>query len=761
MKKNFFQFLQCAIKNFLEAAINLFIFLPYFFSVTALLKTLFFPWKNLVVNKTTGGFSFEEWLNRFAFNNISRGIGFFMRVSLLSFYFLFQTIIIILIPFAFLIYLFLLPVFYLKYLFEIPEIQKKEKTKNWFLSTHLIKEENKKIAENWFEYYYALNYHQTQWWKLSNLLTLPPLGRDWAFGYTPTLDNYCEDLTSPSYQKKTKNIIDREKEIAQIERTLTKSEEANVLIVGEAGIGKHTIIDALAKRIYEGLTNNILAYKRVLKINLEKILSLSTDKNKQEAILEELFTEAAEAKNIILFIDNFEKYQEFFSVIEKFAKTPSIQFIGVTSPFFYQQIIFPHEKIIQLFPKIDVYEITKKEAEEILLRLAFDFEKRYQVLIPYETIRNLIEKSEYYITYIPFPEKAIELLDEACLLTKELYHPKISQKNKILNTVTPDIIDMILTEKTHIPTTITTQMKEKLLQLETLLKNQIIQQNEVVAQVSAGLRRSFILVGKRKKPLASFLFLGPTGVGKTETAKAIANIFFKSSTNSNRFQPISTDFNYLLRFDMSLYQSKEDIPKLIGSIETGHPGLLTVAIREHPYGVLLLDELEKADHDLLNIFLTILDEGYFTDGFGKRVDCKNLVIIATSNAGSDFLYQQSKSNTLTNFNQFFINYLIEKKLFSPEFLNRFDDIIIFKPLTNQGIIEVAKKIVEKIIFNIYQLHKITLNVSDMTIAALAQKGYNPQFGARDMERLIREEIEDKVAKMILEGKVKEGDVVTL
>ena len=198
-------------------------------------------------------------------------------------------------------------------------------------------------------------------------------------------------------------------------------------------------------------------------------------------------------------------------------------------------------------------------------------------------------------------------------------------KEKKLPQVNPELVDKILTEKTHIPTRLTDQLKEKLVNLESLLSSRIVQQKEAIDQLSSAIRRSFLLIGKRKKPLASFLFLGPTGVGKTETAKTIAQLFFGSQ-------------EYLIRFDMSLYQTKEDIHNLIGSLDSGKPGLLTSAIREKPYGVLLLDEIEKADRNLINIFLTLTDEGYFVDGFGKRVDAKNLVVIATSNAGGQMLY---------------------------------------------------------------------------------------------------------------------------
>lgn len=717
--------MQKYLKNYFEAIFNLLIFFPYFFSVPTLIKTLFHPWKNLIAKKTGGGFSFSEWINRLAFNLISRGIGFFMRISLLSFYFLISTFYLLSLPLIFILYLLSSPLFYLRSLFSKSEEEKKQLLKNRFLSTHLLKEENRPAVENWFEIYYQKHYQKQRWWK--------PLARDWAVGYTPTLDSYSTDLANPSYLSQRKSIVNREKEIIQIERILSKSEEANVVIVGEEGVGKHTIVDALAKKIYEGETTNILAYKRIIKLNLEKILAETTDQKQRENLLEQLFSEAAEARNIILLIDDFDKYIflgegriDLTTSIEKFAKTENLQFIGITTAFFYQKFIQSNDSIHRIFTKVDVFEIVSSEAEEILLQTFDILENRHQVVIPYETIKTAIEKSEFYITEIPFPEKAIELLDLACSYANNI---------KKIVLVLPEYIDAVLTEKTHIPTTLTFPMKEKLLNLEKLLREQIVQQEEAVNELASALRRSFLLIGKRKKPLAAFLFLGPTGVGKTETAKAIANVFFSNIPNSSNLPNLS---KYLLRFDMSQYQSQNDIPKLIGDMTSGNPGLLTSAIRQQPYGVLLLDEIEKADKNLINIFLTVLDEGYFTDSYGKRVDCKNLVIIATSNAGREY-----------------------QKIFAPELLNRFDGIVVFKPLTNQSVFLLAKKMLIKIAEDIYKLHQVKIQVSDELINQLINTGYHPQFGARDMERIIRREIEDKVARMVLEGKAKEGDIIIL
>ena len=704
MKRGFFQFYKESVQRFGEATINLFIFLPYFFSVAALLKTLFYPWRNISLKKTRTGFTFSDSANRFAFNFISRLIGSVMRMAIVSFYFIFQTVLMIALPFIALLFFLATPVFYLLSLVKKSAVEQKTIAKQKFVSAHLLKEENRGVVEQWFENYYQKHLEKIDWWKLTNLFSYPPLACDWAVGYTPTLDRYTTDLASERYLRHINNIVDREKEITEIELILSKNSEANVVVVGDEGVGKHTIIDALAKKIYLGKTNVHLMYRRILKLNMEKVKS-------SENFFEDLLKEAAEAGNIILFIDNFEKYLELGASFEKYAKGDQLQLIGVTTPFFYQKLILQNEKINRLFSKVDVYEVSKKEALDILLDKAGELENYHRVIIPYETLVEVIEKSEFYLTYIPFPEKAVDLLDTACAYAKQK------------KTIRPEDIDAVLTEKTHVPITITSQMKEKLLHLEALLSSQVFEQDTAIKKLSASLRRSFLLIGKRKKPLATFLFLGPTGVGKTATAKAVAHVFFSSSSS-------------LIRFDMSNYQSKYDIPKLIGDMNSSEPGLLAKAIREKPYGVLLLDEIEKADKDLLNIFLTVIDEGYLTDGFGRLVDCKNLVIVATSNAK-------------------------EIETFPPEFLNRFDGVVTFNQLSPKTLRLIADKILDDLSKDVFELHKVKIKINEQTINSLIEKGYDTRYGARNMERTIRDEVEDKVAKLILEEKVKPGETIEL
>jgi ATP-dependent Clp protease ATP-binding subunit ClpA len=742
--------------NFLEAITNIFIFLPYFFSVNTLSKTLFSPWKNLTAKKTQKGFSFGDLGGRLMFGFISRGIGMLMRLSIIIFYLLLQMIYVLIIPVIFIIFLFLYPVLIFMKKMSPDESEKRNKMKVGFISTHMLSDRNYRAVEQWFEYIYEHRFGNTPWWKLSQLTKMPPLARDWATGYTPTLDEFGQDLTSTPFQMSIRgHIIGREKESALIERVLSQSAEANVLLIGDEGVGKHTIMHAFAKKMYEGKTNTSLAYKRLFKLNMEKIVSVYTDPLQREQFVETLLKEASESKNVVLLIDNIDKYLsedhiagdsriDLTTALTTYAKTDALQIIGITTPFLYEKYIYHNERIRSMFAKVDVEEVSRQTAYMILLEKVLMFEDLYDITIPYETVLAILEKGSYYITTVPFPENALQLLDWVSVYAVQ------TAKQKVVN---PELIDVVITGRTHAPTTLTPSIKQTLLHLEETLETQILGQHEAIQEISSSLRRAFVLIGKRKKPLASFLFLGTTGVGKTETSKVICNVFFG-------------DESKLIRFDMSLYQSKEDIPQLVGSIETLNPGLLTNAVRENPYGVLLIDEIEKAHKDLLNIFLTVLDEGYFTDGFGQKVDCKNLIIVATSNAGSEDIHQLLLKKSLSeeatkNGPDAIIDYLIEKHYFSPEFLNRFDGIIAYKPLDEGNAMQIARGIVADMKKQMYELHRLQLEISDQTLEELIKKGYNASFGVRNLERIIKQHIEDRVAKLILEEKATEESIVRI
>lgn len=730
------------INNLLIAVSNIAMFLPHFFSVRQLMQSLFKPWKNISSPRPKGGENLNDWFSRFMFNIISSGMGFMMRVSLLGAYVFVLVAYVFMLPGLMAIYLVSIPLRYSLYRVQKPEDVRKTELRKQFLETRLIDGKNEESVSAWFEWYYNNYIHTKPWWSLSRLMSIPPMARDWSYGYTPSLDQYGEEITlaKPHYHL----LVDRQTEIAAMEQILSKSQEHNCLIVGEEGVGKHTIVEGLAKKIYEGKCAAVLNFRRIIKLDMEKIISGSTDFSQKENLLKNILTEAQDAGNIIILIDHIESYIvsgensiDLSQIIADFARSDRLQFIGISSSSAYQRHISQHEKINLLFQKIDVAEISAQSALLIVLSTIFDFEKRLKILIPYETAKESVDKSNFYITDTPFPEKALQLLDEACV-----YATQTLKAQKVL----PDMVDAVLTAKTHIPVVLDATTKDKLLNLETLLKSKIVEQDEGIEMLASTLRKSLVAHENRRKPLASLLFLGPTGVGKTETAKAIAEVFFGGA-------------DHMIRLDMALFQNKNDIPTLIGSVATGEPGQLTAQIHHKPYAVLLIDEIEKADHDLLNIFLTMLDEGYYTDGFGKRVDCKNLIIIATSNAGADMIFQLIQETQHLDKNTL-LNHLVEHKIFLPEFINRFDGIALYKPLTKQGVSEIARRTLSNIADIIFHEHEARVTFSDEFIQAMVEKGYDPAFGARNLTRIVRDEVEDKMAKLILENKLAKGDTIT-
>jgi ATP-dependent Clp protease ATP-binding subunit ClpC len=661
-----------------------------------------------------------------------------MRTFTIIAYFIIEVIYVSLMPPVFLIFFILIPLRFILKKNEATNKIEKDKIVDDFLAKRMLDGKNKENVLKWFDYYYENVFFQKPWYEKESLFSMPPLARDWHVGYTPTLNQFGVEVNDDYVS--FRNLIDRENEIKKIEQILSKANGANAILVGDEGVGRFTIIAGLTKKIFEGKVNSLLSYKRVFKIDIEKILAQSTDTHQKEEILKNIFEEAKDAGNLILYIDNIERYltsdfgkMDLTHIIEEYAQSPKLHLISVTTPFFYQKFIYPSQKISQLFEKVDVAEVSKDQAMEILLETIFDLEKQYKMITTYEAIKEAIDKSEYYITNIPFPEKAIDLIHDAA---SYLCQNPSDQKLFLV----PDVIDTVLAEKTHVPVNLTVDFKKKLIDLESILKNRVISQEKALGRVVRVLQKAFVEMGSRKKPTASFLFLGKTGVGKTETAKALSQAFFSSE-------------NQIIRIDMSFYQDKDDIEKLLGSQSTNNPGILTTEIRQKPYAVLLIDEIEKADINILNIFLTALDEGYLIDGWGKKIDLKNQIIIATSNAASDFLMtNEIGDNDL-------INLLVDKKYFTPEFLNRFDGVIIFEPLNSEAIKIIAKKIIDKIVGDQKNKRQISINVSDAFINELIAKGYDPKFGARNIERVISEEIESKIAKLILENKIIPNEIV--
>ncbi|MCD6402415.1 ATP-dependent Clp protease ATP-binding subunit, partial [bacterium] len=337
-----------------------------------------------------------------------------------------------------------------------------------------------------------------------------------------------------------------------------------------------------------------------------------------------------------------------------------------------------------------------------------------------------------YLPAIPFPEKALDLLDE---ITTYAF-----QKRKRI--VLPEDVAKVVSEKVEIPVgEIEAKEREVLLNLENLIHQRIINQAEAVKEVATALRRARAQVKTRKGPMGSFLFLGPTGVGKTETSKALSEIYFGSEEK-------------MIRLDMSEFQAIEDIPRLIGSEKEG--GLLTTQIRENPFSLILLDEIEKAHPNILNLFLQVLDEGHITDGMGRKVDFKNSIIIATSNAGYKVILEAIKEKIEWNqVKQKLLDYLFQEGIFRPEFINRFDAFVIFKPLSHQDLLDICQLMLQKLEKNLRE-KDIEFIITEPLKEKIVELSYKPEFGAREMQRVIQDKIENVLAEALLSGKLRRG-----
>lgn len=706
------------IRTFFTASYNLFLFLAHFFSVTALLKSLFHPWKNIQVEEQSSEHQ-NSWLDRVMFNAISRGLGFTLRSSLIIAFVVVATIYFILLPVATLLFFLILPILQLESLIPPSEDTLKRSFFDEFMRKHANATNRDKTAV-WFEFYYEHFLKKRVWWSLAELLKVQPLGYDWSSGFTIHLNQFGDDiLSSQPY------LIGREDELVEVERALMKETGSNVVLVGEDGVGKHSVIYELARRSQEGTTVKQLAYKRFIRLDIEKVLAQYQTTAQQETFFSELLLEGEQATNVVLVIDNLGKYiagqsagVNLTSSIQKCAQHASIHLIVATTPHDYEKYFQPQSSLQTLFTTIKIEEPRPEENVLIVAQKALTYERRYSCVIPYEVVEQCIEKSSYYLSGLPFPQKALRLLEDACTLAQE-------EKASVLSATH---IQTAISKETKAPTEVDQRLKESLLSLEQRLEPTILHQDQALQTLSASLRRAFVLLGKRTKPLATLLFTGPTGTGKTATAKAITNIIFEHADDAS---------DRLLRFDMAEYQTPDSIPQLIGGGDDVRPGLLTEAVETTPYATLLLDEIEKAHRDLLNIFLTILDEGYFVSGSGRRIDCRHLIIIATSNV------------------------LRPEEHFSPEFLNRFDGIVPFHSLTGVDVIDIARAQVNDIARTYQNLHHITVQVSDETLRSLLQQQYRPQYGVRDIQRILSTHIEDSLSKRILSQTITPGETITL
>jgi len=624
--------------------------------------------------------------------------------------------------------------------------QKNKVLRDFLIEKNITAEELEK-ATRWAEILEEEFLETKKWYKYENLLRWGTIGRDFAVSYTPLLDKFSLDFLILVKREKFKKIFAHEEKLKEVERILVQPAKNDVLLVGEAGTARRSIIEALARNCALGRSSKGINFKRVMLLDLQTLFATCQTPEAIENYLHQILAEAIKGE-VILVIDDIHKFvgslkekevgtMEISSVLSSFLPLPSFRMIGITTPAGLHRNLETVPGFLENFEIVEIPSVSKDETLQILEDRALRLEQKYNVFFSFQSLFEIVELCDKYMPQKPFPEKAMEILDALAI--------EISKRPQRI--VFQEDVSQMITEKTKIPVgEIKKAEKEKLLNLEELIHQRIINQEMAVKEISEALRRARAEIKARKGPMGSFLFLGPTGVGKTETAKALAEIYFGSEKE-------------MIRLDMSEFQNLQDIDRLLG--KEGQEGLLTTPVIDKPFSLILLDEFEKAHPNILNLFLQVFDEGHLTDGTGKKVVFKNNLIIATSNAGAELIFKAvSENKNWQTMKEGLINYLVDNRIFKPELLNRFDGVILFSPLSKENLIKISELLLKKIQKNLFE-KGIEFLISEKLKEKIVELSYDPRFGAREMQRVIDDTVGNALAKALLEDKIKRGDRIEI
>lgn len=589
------------------------------------------------------------------------------------------------------------------------------------------------------KYFHFLNKAEPKIW--DDEFLVPPAGgidKGWAISYTPMLNKYGMDLTKMALKNKDEMpvLIGRDDVKSQVIGILQKPSRNNVLLLGEAGVGKSTFVKALAREIAVGTNIPALRSKRIVSLDIAGLMSGSSGElNKR---ITEIAKESAIAGNIILFIDEIQTASSddpnssaLFTALEPYLSDSKFQFIGTTSRQNYLKYIKPNESFSRTFDIVDLRETS--EAETLLLLEEYAHTVAKNTIITFPSIDTAFKLSKKYVNDRAMPDKAISLLNQ-------VYSEYNSGNNSVINK--NNVLEFV-SKHFHIPVeTVSSSEKETLLNLESIMHEEIVGQDNAITLIVKALKRARVGIRNEEKPLGSFLFAGPTGVGKTETAKVLAKTYFGSA-------------DQIIRVDMSEYQTADSVSRLIGD-NRGTIGYLISKIQSNPHSLILLDEIEKADKNVLNLFLQVLDEGRLTDGVGKTHNFSNTFIIMTTNVGTKSIINEIKANS----NDEAINdiALAELKEYFPlEFLNRFTAVVPYAPLSQDDIQEITKIKLNSLKKKIFDSKKIKIEFSDEIIEKIGKMAYSPEWGARELNRVIEDKVETLIAEKIIAGEVNPGD----
>jgi len=638
---------------------------------------------------------------------------------------------------------------------------------------------------------------------------------------TPVLDNFGRDLTELAEDDELDPIIGREEEIERVAQVLSRRKKNNPVLIGEPGVGKTAIAEGLAMRIVERKVSRVLYDKRIVTLDLASLVAGTKYRGQFEERMKAVMKELEKSPDVILFIDEIHTIVgaggasgslDASNMFKPALARGDLQCIGATTLDEYRQNIEKDGALDRRFQKIIVDPSTPEETTNILLNIKKHYEEHHNVRYSEEAIKLAVQLSDRYITDRFLPDKAIDVMDEAgarvhlsnikvppeILELEEKIEEVKTEKNQVVKSqrfeeaarlrdkeknlqeeleeakteweekaeteihdVSSSDIAQVVAMMTGIPVDkISEPEQKKLLKMEEALKDRVVGQDEAIQKLSKAIRRTRAGLKDPEKPIGSFIFLGPTGVGKTELAKVLTEYLFDSQDS-------------LIRIDMSEYMEKFSVSRLVGAppgyVGYEEGGQLTEKVRRKPYSVVLLDEIEKAHPDVFNILLQVLDDGILTDGLGRRVDFRNTIIIMTSNIGTQDIksfgkgigFSQSEASDDMDYNT--MKSTVEdalKNVFNPEFLNRIDDVIVFHPLNKENIFEIID-IMSEDLFERAHEQGLELSFDESAKEFLTDKGFDPKYGARPLQRALQKYVEDPMAEDILHGDITEGDSIVI
>lgn len=565
---------------------------------------------------------------------------------------------------------------------------------------------------------------------------LKGVNRGWLGTPTPTLDLVSDDLTRAATTENIADFIGREDVISQVINTLSLSESRNVVLVGDPGSGKSALVKFLAKIIVAGDAPSALTTKRLVALDFTRLLSGIKEQGDLAEKLKTIFEEINYSGNIIVYVSEIQNFglgeagasYNLLSLLLPFIQSSKIQFITTTESQNYSRVLERNGAFLRLFTRVDLPAASLEDTVKILQDRSIDFIRRKKIQTSMLAIREIAMLSQKYIHDRVLPDSALHLFVQC-------------QVNPEDNRITKSVVEKTIQTYIKIPIGETSETgKKQVLNLEETIHQRFIDQFEAVSAVANTLRRQAAGLREQQRPVGSFLFVGPTGVGKTELAKILSEVYFLDKGN-------------FLRLDMSEFQNPDSVNKLIG--DENNEGLLTDVIRTKPFTLILLDEFEKANRNILNLFLQVFDDGRLTDGQGRTIDFTNTIIIATSNAASLIIAQNLQNDKSVEQIQPIVKEEL-MKIFNPELLNRFDATVIFKPLSQS---DLQKIVVLKLAALKSQLKEqgYLVEFSADLISKLAEKGFDPVMGARPLRRLIQDTIEARLSVMILENKLPKGE----